>query len=202
MRKYVNNYQLERISSRMAKEFGTMRRGDEEIYGHILLPMEGNLLKLYRKAKSRNGRRAIEAIHMCLLKVDGYIKGIEYDFSSFVNDENQAFLEGLLMSFDPFTNREVYGVVSRVYDLNSPEDLKKYFEIPVKCLLRIEKSIELWTKELGPNGYFMFIEDQLGGMIKKDTKMDYTIHIGSKDNLEKLGIDASKIDELFSDNDE
>jgi len=88
MGKYVNNYQLERISSRMAKEFGTMRKGDEEIYGHILLPMEGNLLKLHRKAKSRNGRHTIEAIQMCLLKVDGYIKGIEYDFSNFVNDEN------------------------------------------------------------------------------------------------------------------
>lgn len=172
MKKYVDYYKLERISSRMAKEFGTIPKGDEELYSFMLHPMEGNLLKLHRKAPTRNGRHAIEAIHMCLLKIDGYINGIDYDFSRFITDENKAFLEGLLVSFDPFTNRDVLDIASQTYDLNSSERLKEFFETPVKCLLRIEKSIELWTGELGTNGYFKFIEDQIGHLVGKDEKMN------------------------------
>ncbi len=188
---------LERISSRMAKEFGTIPKGDEELYSFMLHPMEGNLLKLHRKAPVRNGRHAIEAIHMCLLKIDGYINGIEYDFGRFITDENRAFLEGLLASFDPFTNQEIFDVANKTYDLNTSDDLRKFFETPVKCLLRIEKSIKLWTKELGANGYFKFIEDQMGHLVEKDEKMNYTMMLKSKDDFEKLGIDVSSFDKHF-----
>lgn len=197
MKKHVDHYKLEKISSRMAKEFVTIKRGDEELYSFMLHPMEGNLLKLHRKDPARNGRRAIEAIRMCLLKIDGYINGIDYDFSRFITDENKPLLEGLLMSFDPFTNGEVSGVASRTYDLNSSEGLRSYFETPVKCLLRIEKSIELWTGELGANGYFNFIEDQIGHLVEKDEKMNYTVELKNKDDFEKLGIDVSELDKHF-----
>jgi hypothetical protein len=183
----------------MAKEFGTIKRGDEELYSFMLYPMEGNLLKLHRKDPARNGRRAIEAIHMCLLKIDGYINGINYDFSRFIDDENEVLFEGLLMSFDPFTNREVFSIASRTYDLNSSEDLRSYFENPVKCLLRIEKSIELWTGKLGVKGYFNFIEDQIGHHVARDEKMDYSVHLKNKDDFEKLGIDASELDKHIKD---
>jgi hypothetical protein len=194
LKKHVDQYKLDRISSRMAKEFGTIKRGDEELYTFMLHPMEGNLLKLHRQVSSRNGRRVIEAIRMCLLKVDGYINGVEYDFGQFITDENRAFMEGLLASFDPFTNQEISNIAERTYDLNSSDDLKKYFETPVKCLLRIEKSVELWTEELGVNGFFVFIEDQIGQLVEKDEKMNYTIMIKNREDLEKLGIDVSSLD--------
>jgi hypothetical protein len=197
LKKQVDYYKLERISSRMAKEFGTIPKGDEELYSFMLHPMEGNLLKLHRKAPVRNGRHAIEAIHMCLLKIDGYINGIEYDFGRFITNENRAFLEGLLASFDPFTNQEIFDVANKTYDLNTSDDLRKFFETPVKCLLRIEKSIKLWTKELGANGYFKFIEDQMGHLVEKDEKMNYTMMLKSKDDFEKLGIDVSSFDKHF-----
>lgn len=197
MKKYVDNYKLERISSRMAEEFGTIKKGDEELYSFMLHPMEGNLLKLHRKDPTRNGRRAIESIHMSLLKIDGYINGINYDFSRFITNENKAFLEGLQMSFDPFTNNEVSDIASRVYDLNSSEGLKKFFATPVKCLLRIEKSIELWTGKLGINGYFKFLEDQIGHFVEKDEKMDYAIEVKNREDFEKLGIDASELDKYL-----
>lgn len=148
----------------------------------MLHPMEGNLLKLNQKDPARNGRRAIEAIHMCLLKIDGYINGTDYDFSRFITDENKTLLQGLLMSFDPFTNQDVSSIVSGTYDLNSPESLRRYFATPVKCLLMIEKSIELWSGELGANGYFDFIEDQIGHLVEKDEKMDYTVELKNKDD--------------------
>lgn len=73
----------------------------------------------------------------------------------------------------------------------------------MKCLLRIEKSIELWTKELGVNGYFKFIEDQIGHLIEKDEKMDYTIMLKGEDDFEKLGIDTSSLDKhLLEDSEE
>lgn len=197
MKKYVDYYKLERISSRMAKEFGTIPKGDEELYSFMLQPMEGNLLKLHRIAPVRNGRHAIDAIHMCLLKIDGYINGIEYDFGRYITGENRAFLEGLLASFNPFTNQKIFDVANKIYDLNTSNDLKIFFETPVKCLLRIEKSIELWTKELGANGYFKFIEDQIGYLVEKDEKMDYAMLLKGKDDFEKLGIDASSLDKHF-----
>lgn len=38
-------YQFERIYSQMEKEFGKMRKGEEEVYSMLLLPLEGNALK-------------------------------------------------------------------------------------------------------------------------------------------------------------
>jgi hypothetical protein len=132
--------------------------------------MEGNMLKLHRQETNRSSREALTAIRMALLTVDGYIKQVEYDFSSHANSENQALLQGLLMGFDPFTNRQVHEVV--IGETNA-FDAQKYFMIPIKCLLRIEKSIKHWTKYLGPTGYFTFIENQMGQLIEEDDVMNF-----------------------------
>ncbi|MFT8321784.1 MAG: hypothetical protein ABF649_12830 [Bacillus sp. (in: firmicutes)] len=168
----VDTYKLDRISTRMAKDFGTISKGQEEHYAYPLSVMEGNMLKLHREESNRSGRKALTAIQMSLLTVDGYIKQVEYDFSSHATPENQALLHGLLMSFDPFTNREIHEVVMEDGNFF---DAKKYFEIPIKCLLRIEKSIIQWTKQFGPNGYFIFIENHMGQMIKQDDIMNFAI---------------------------
>lgn len=176
MKKQLNYYKFEKISTTMAKEFGTIKRGSEGEHEFMLFAMEGNLLKLHRQNEKRNGRRAIEAIHTCLLMVDGYLNDFEYDISEYFTDENKDFVKGLLMSFDPFTNREIMPVVEQIYDLQSPEDLRLYFEEPVMCLLRIEKSIETWMKEMGANGYFLFLEGQIGQAVAKDLEMKYSVY--------------------------
>lgn len=168
----IDSYKLDRISTRLAKEFGTIPKGQEDRYAYILSAMEGNLLKHHRQDPNCSGRRALTAIQMALLTVNGYIKQVEYDFSSHAIPENQALLYGLLMSFDPFTNKEVHEVV--MGEPNSFE-AKKYFEIPIKCLLRIEKSVKLWNNNLGPNGYFTFIENHMGHLIEWDDKMNFAI---------------------------
>lgn len=182
----VDAYKLERISSRMAKEFGTIPKGQEELHAFMLHPMESNLLKLHRQNPGRNGRHAVEAIQMSLLTVDGYLREIEYDYSRFASAENQAFLHGLLMSFDPFTNPEIREIVMKKDDNLAA---KEYFELPVKCLLRIEKSIQLWTGEWGRNGYFEFIEQQMGHLVEPDEKMNFTVHLKEED-AKRLGISA------------
>lgn len=101
--------------------------------------MESNLLKLHRQNPDRNGRHAAEAIQMSLLTVDGYLRETEYDYGRFASPENQALLHGLLMSFDPYTNPEIHEVVMKN---GQAFNAKEYFTLPVKCLIRIEKSIE------------------------------------------------------------
>lgn len=62
----------------MGKVFGTIKTGETEKYALIMFSMEGNLLKLHRMDPARNARKTLESIRMCLLKVDGYIRGVEY----------------------------------------------------------------------------------------------------------------------------
>ena len=60
MKAIANYVAFERISPLMAREFGTIRRGREEEYTPVLLPIECNLLKTSRKTNNRNGRRAFD----------------------------------------------------------------------------------------------------------------------------------------------
>lgn len=186
----VDAYKLEKISSRMAKEFGTIPKGEEEFHAFMLHPMESNLLKLHRQNPNRNGRHALEAIQMSLLTVDGYLREIEYDYDRFAGPENQAFLQGLLMSFDPYTNQEIHEIVIK----NDPAfDAREYFKLPVKCLLRIEKSVDLWTGEWGRNGYFEFIEQQMGHLVEPDGKMNFSVPM-KEGALKKMGISIPEND--------
>ena len=136
------------------------------------------MLKLHRENEKRDSRRAIEAIHICLLAIDGYLTDTEYDLGTLLSEENEALAKGLLMSFDPFTNEEVREVLGENYDLDSKEDLESYFQEPVKCLLRLEKSIETWSKARGNDGYFNYVEDLMGDSIKRDLEMNYSVFAG------------------------
>ena len=173
--KTINSYTaFERISSNMAREFGKIKKGKEERYAFSLLPIESNLLKANRKNMINNGRRAMEAIKICLFKIEGYLTGSEYDFGKFLTDENSGYLEAVMYAVDPFFNEELADAVRLWYDLESADDLREYFSLPIKCLLRIEASIQTWTGEYGASGYFDFLEAHLG-IIGNDEKMDYVV---------------------------
>lgn len=176
-KKKLNRYNFDKISSRMAQRFGSIKTGEEEDHAFFLLPMESNLLKLHRENEKRDSRRVIEAIHISLLTIDGYLTDTEYDIDSFLSEENQALAKGLLMSFDPFTNEEIRLALGTDGCPDSPEKLEAYFEEPVKCLLRLEKSVGLWLKERGNNGYFQYVEDLLGDTIKRDTRMEFAVPV-------------------------
>ena len=168
-------YCIGKISSRMAKDYGRIEKNQETKYMDILLPIESNLLRVNRKYRFDNGRSVVEAIQICLYQIDGYINEIEYNLDPHISDINRPYLTALLMSFDPFTNEHMRPFVEERCKIYSTEGLRGFFETPVKCLLRIEKSVELWTKELGKAGYFIFLERQLGKAITDNDKTD---HIG------------------------
>ena len=64
----MQQYQFDRIYSQMEKEFGRIRTGEEE-HMMMLFPIEGNLLKTYRKYPASNSRRPREAIGLVLFDI-------------------------------------------------------------------------------------------------------------------------------------
>ena len=184
MKKKISAYQFEKISSRMARDFGTIGKNLEEEYESILLPMELNLIKVNRKCRLDNGRRTIEAIQICLFMIDGYLSQTEYDLDYFISEGNKPYLEALLISFDPFTNDFLRSFVEEESDLNSMEGLRAYFTDPVKCLLRIKKSIELWSSDHGNAGYFKFLEGLLGRSVPNDDKMSCIADFSEDDSAD------------------
>lgn len=78
-------YQFERIYSQMEKEFGKIKKGNEEAFGMLLLPMEGNALKIYWSNPSSNSRRLREAIALVLFDIKSCYTGEKYDLKSFAS---------------------------------------------------------------------------------------------------------------------
>ena len=163
----MQSYQFEKIYLQMEREFGKIRNGEEETYAMLLLPMEGNALKIHRQFPESNSRRLREAIALVLFDVKGNYSGEKYDTGKFRNAENERLEKALLMAFDPYTNNEIMELLKEQFQVNmlSQEQVKEYYKIPVICLLRIKKSIDTWEKHSGSNGYFDFIEGYMGSKI-------------------------------------
>jgi len=181
--KVITNYvAFDRISSHMAKKYGLMIKGTEADYTMYMMPIESNMMKIRRNTRNSKGRHAIEAIKICLFIIDGYINDMDYDLSKFHSPENQGFVHAILMAVDPFTNEEMKTHVMKEYDLDSKNDLHEFFSTPVKCLLRIERSIEKWTKNNGQDGYFNFLESHMGHAVPDDLQMHFTYELRHDNN--------------------
>lgn len=169
-------YQFERIYSQMEKEFGKMRKGEEEVYSMLLLPLEGNALKVHREFPSSNSRRLREAIALALFDIKERCTGEKADTGKFRNEANEKLEKALLMAFDPYTNEEVMELLKQQETAEElpQEMLKSYYKFPVMCLLRVKDSIDTWEKRAGADGYFEFIEGYMGGQIK-GTEMEFTL---------------------------
>ena len=172
----MQGYQFERIYSQMEKEFGKIKKGEEEIYSMLLLPMEGNVLKTHRENPLSNSRRLREAIALVLFDVKERYTGEVIDTEKFRNKENESLENALLMAFDPFTNKEVMKLFTlKDKSIKLTQDvLKDFYKLPVMCLLRIKESIDTWEKQAGADGYFEFIENYMGSQIQ-GTQMNYSV---------------------------
>lgn len=53
----------------MEKEFGKIRKGEEDGYSMILFTLEGNALKVHREFPLSNSRRMREAIALALFDI-------------------------------------------------------------------------------------------------------------------------------------
>ncbi|OQY07147.1 MAG: hypothetical protein B6I28_05805 [Fusobacteriia bacterium 4572_132] len=171
----VRDYNLKRDIQRLAKEFGTIKDKEINEYEGLLFSMEANLLKLHKKDEKLNSRRALEGISIALLKVNSYINDIEYDFDMVSNNENIILSEAIRMSFDPYIDYGIKEIVERKYDLKSLDDRKKYFEDPIKCMLKVKESIERNLVAFGKDGYFYFLDKQMIDLLDIDNTMLFAI---------------------------
>lgn len=162
----MQRYQFEKICSQMEKEYGKIRKGQEDSHSETLFAMEGSALKTYRAHKSSNSLRFREAISLVLFDIKGRCDGREYDTAAFRNEDNARLEQALLMVFDPFTSPEVKEFLDPA-DL-SAEQLREYYKEPVICLLRIKDSIDMWEKRGGSNGYFEFLDGYLGDAVREE----------------------------------
>ncbi len=168
----MERYQFERIYAQMAKEYGKMPDSEtgEGQNAMLLFPMEGNALRIHRAYPKSNSYRMREAIGLVLYDILGRNTGKTYDVEKFRDEDNARLEKALLMAFDPFTNEKIMNMIGPEFD---PNDLHHYYKQPVRCLLRIKDSVDLWEGN-GPDGYFTFIENYMGENIK-GTEMQYTV---------------------------
>jgi len=181
MKTIKNYYTFEKISSHMSKEFGKIKIGDEEEYAELMFSIESNLIKINRKTGLNNGWRAVEALRIALFTINGYLNDWKYDFGEYLTTENQDFVKAVLMAIDPFTNKELHELLKQEYDLDFQKDLYDYFAIPIKCIVRVEDSVQYWTEKAGANGYFEFMESHVKSPIYDDFKMGFAFK--RRDNI-------------------
>lgn len=167
--------QFVRIYTQMARNFGTIRKGGEETYAPLLFPMETNALKVHRQFPESNSRRLSEAIALVLYDIQERCGGRAVDVSKFRNEANERLEQALLMAFDPYANEEVMEALGQAFKGGepTPAELRDYYKIPVMCLLRIKDSIDVWEKRQGSNGYFNYLESQIGRVVR-GTDMKFT----------------------------
>ncbi len=174
-------YQFERIFSQMEKEFGKIKAGQEEHHALMMLPLEGNVLKVHRKYPSSNSRSLNEAIALVLFAIKEHYTDQIFNTDSFRDEHNKRLEIALLMAFDPFTNEDIKELLTSQanIDLSNPNELRDYYVEPIRCLLRIKESIDTWIKHNGSNGYFDFIEPFMGDKILGD-EMKFSVLISKQ----------------------
>lgn len=178
----ISQYQFDKICQQMEREFGKIKKGEEEKHTGMLFPMEGNLLKVYWQYPASNSRRLSEAIPLALFQIKSYLTRETYELDVFQSEDNQRLVHALLMAFDPFTNEELRKQLEQrdVIDLSNREELRAFYKEAVICLLRMRDSVQSWGKRMGSNGYFDFIESTIGATLPRDQEMKYGVLLPKK----------------------
>mgnify|MGYP001102294420 CR=1 FL=1 len=172
----MQQYQFEKIYSQMEKDFGKIRRGEEDVHTMMFFTIESNLLKIHRQYPSSNSRRLKEAIALALFTIKSRCTNETFALDAFRSEDNERLEQAILMAFDPFTNKEIHSFIEDETDLDltDPDTLHDLYTEPVLCLLRIRESVETWEKKMGSNGYFEFSESYMGPQVDGD-EMTYTV---------------------------
>lgn len=169
----MQKYQFEKIFKTMKKEYGEIKEGHEDPYYQIMFCMEGNVLKVRRKNPASNTYRMKEAVALVLWDIWNRLHEDKTDIDDFRDENNEKLEHALLMAFDPFTNPDVQAVLDQQFE---GYDLHEYYTYPVRALLRIRKSIDIWEEALGSDGYFKMYERDFGKLFKEDdTEMNFIV---------------------------
>lgn len=175
----MNQYQFEQVVRRTERHCGKIQRGKENDYTVLFFAIESNMMNVHRKHPEANGRRAREAVLLALNVIEGRLAGEEKDLSPFENRENLLLLDAILYAIDPSSSekgaeqfRQSGGDETK---LQNKEYLLELFLLPCRCLLRLLDSIDMWTKKMGPDGYFNFLEGNIGSQVSDNMNVCFTL---------------------------
>ena len=152
--KILTNYDIKRIFSRVAKEFGKIERGTEEFYNPQLDYIEHAIYEI-NKNITISDYELQDAISVIIYDLKKYIDNKIYDYQDIVDKKVVDFAKELEMLFNPFINKEI-----QIND-DAKKNLKDLFTLPIICLSRIYDSIDFWRNQYGKNGYYRMLEEMV-----------------------------------------
>ena len=171
----MNNYQFNQIIRTMKNEHPLMEKGEERRYELFLERIERQIFLVRKKYDSASSIRATEAICLVLFKIKGYLTDKEFDTSNFENEDNLRIRDAILNAIDPFTNKKIADNIAKegiTVDIANKEFVSAYFELYIKCLLRLYDSMQFWIKDRGSDGYFSFLMDTVAPFWSEDESED------------------------------
>lgn len=173
----VNQYQFDNICRQMESEFGRIRKGEENQYLPFLMAIEGNLYKTHVQFPKSNSRRLMEAVPLVLFQLKSNMTGEEYELDRYRSEDNGRLVHAILMAFDPLTNEEIAEAfrANGIVVLEDQEMLKDVYAVSIMCILRIKESAELFVQELGSDGYFDFLKENMGAEFSQRQEFNYTV---------------------------
>lgn len=162
----LNAYKFDKILPDMQKKFGKIPDGSEADYNYELCSLEVHILEQHLK-QNLTDREVIEALKIVLLKVDERLNNKEYEYKHLIEKHSEEMAQILLKLIDPFENPALIKSFSDKYDFDKKEDLEQFYSLSVRCVLKIQKTVERWGKWKGTNGYLNFLNDQIHPILPK-----------------------------------
>lgn len=157
----VNRYQFDSIVSKTKKEIDPIRRGEENgIYFEYLAMLEIRMHQFHEELDI-NGRQAKEILQMVLCDIKSISTQQEYDCSKWEEECYRSCADTIEALFLPEKNPDLQAHLKENIVLDDD-----YFEFPRKNIVRIHESVEQWTNDSGPYGYFNFISRFMKSEIK------------------------------------
>lgn len=152
--KKIINYDMKRVLTRAAKEFGKIEKGTEDFYYPQLGYIEHAIYDVYEVIPISDYELQ-EVIPVIIYDLKSYIDKKNYDYSDIVDKRLIKYAKELEKLFNPFVNKEIN------INENGKNDLKGLFTLPIICLCRIYDSIDFWRNLYGKNGYFRMLEEMV-----------------------------------------
>lgn len=161
----VNRYDFDRIIPKTKQMISPIRRGEEDgIYFEYLALLEMKLHQFHLKY-GINGRQAKEILKLSLFDIKSITEHKEYDCFKFEEDCYRECADLIGQFYLPEKNAELKDALRQPFVADDD-----FFEFARKNIIRIHESVEQWTKDFGPVGYFNFIGNFLASEIKSTKK--------------------------------
>lgn len=149
----INRYQFDSIASKTKRDITPIRHGEEDgIYFEYLALLETHMHQFHLEY-GINGRQAQEILQLVLFDIKSITDGIDYVCTKWEEDCYRPCADTIEALCIPDKNPDLREHLEE--DVCLDDD---FFEFPRKNLIRVHESVGKWTKELGPDGYFNFID--------------------------------------------